>query len=120
MKPHSGHAFNPRPVLISSPSRSGALCRAGRPRLSAQAKSFYWERFDVDVEVLPNGDLIVTENQTLNFSGGTFRAGFRTIPTGRAGNNDGLDNFEVLEGTSATPRTARSSRIRSTSTRWAI
>jgi hypothetical protein len=68
------------------------------PDAHAQAKSFYWERFDVDVEVLPNGDLIVTENQTLNFSGGTFRNGFRTIPTGRAGNNDGIDSFEVMEG----------------------
>ncbi len=68
------------------------------PDAHAQAKSFYWERFDVDVEVQPNGDLIVTENQTLNFSGGAFTAGFRTVPTGRAGNNDGLDSFEVTEG----------------------
>jgi hypothetical protein len=68
------------------------------PAADAQTKSFYWERFDVDVEVLPNGDLIVTENQTLHFSGGTFSAGFRTVPVGRAGNNDGIDSVEVLEG----------------------
>ncbi|MDT8307759.1 MAG: DUF2207 domain-containing protein [Anaerolineae bacterium] len=68
------------------------------PEASAQAKSFYWERFDVDIQVLENGDLIVTENQTLTFSGGTFSAGFRTIPTGSAGNNDGIDRVEVTEG----------------------
>ena len=68
------------------------------PAAEAQSKQFYWERFDVDVEVLENGDLIVTENQTLSFSGAPFTAGFRSIPVDRNGNNDGIDGVEVIEG----------------------
>lgn len=68
------------------------------PAAEAQSKQFYWERFDVDIEVLENGDLIVTENQTLNFSGAPFTAGFRSIPVDRNGNNDGIDGVEVIEG----------------------
>src|SRR5690606_11559488 len=65
---------------------------------SAQVKTYYWERLDVDVQVQENGDLLVTERQVLNFSGAPFSFGFREIPTGNNGNNDGVDNFSVQEG----------------------
>jgi uncharacterized membrane protein YgcG len=65
---------------------------------SAQTKSYYWERFDVDVEVLENGDLLVTEHQALTFSGEPFTFGFRSVPTGRNGNNDGISDVTVREG----------------------
>lgn len=68
------------------------------PAVDAQSKQFFWERFDVDVQVLENGDLIVTENQTINFSGAPFTFGYRAIPIARNGNNDGIDSVEVLEG----------------------
>lgn len=68
------------------------------PAVGAQSKQYFWERFDVDIQVLENGDLIVTENQTLNFSGAPFTFGYRAIPIGRSGNNDGIDSVEVLEG----------------------
>lgn len=64
----------------------------------AQTKTFYWERFDVDITLLENGSLRVVETQTINFSGGTFSFGFGTIPYGRAGNNDGITDIEVREG----------------------
>lgn len=64
----------------------------------AQTKTFYWERFDVDITLLENGNLRVVETQTLHFSGGTFSFGFGTIPLGRAGNNDGITDIEVREG----------------------
>ncbi|MDX1662217.1 MAG: DUF2207 domain-containing protein [Candidatus Promineifilaceae bacterium] len=64
----------------------------------AQVKQFYWDRFDVDVEVLENGDLLVSEYQTIVFSGAPFTFGFRGIPTGRAGNNDGISDVTVIEG----------------------
>lgn len=65
---------------------------------SAQTKTFYWERFDVDVQVQDNGDLLVTERQVLRFSGAPFTFGYRNIPSGRNGNNDGIDQFTVREG----------------------
>ncbi len=65
---------------------------------SAQTKSYHWERFDVDIEVLENGDLLVTEHQALNFSGDPFTFGFRSIPIGRNGNNDGITDVTVREG----------------------
>lgn len=65
---------------------------------SAQTKSFYWERYDVDITLLDNGDLRVVEEQTLNFSGEPFTFGYATIPTGRDGGNDGLEDVTVSEG----------------------
>ncbi|HSM56407.1 MAG TPA: DUF2207 domain-containing protein [Candidatus Sulfomarinibacteraceae bacterium] len=66
--------------------------------VSAQSKQYFWERFDVDVQVLENGDLFVTEHQTLYFSGEPFTFGYRTVPTGRWGNNDGISDVSVREG----------------------
>lgn len=65
---------------------------------SAQVKSFYWEEFDVNMTLLPNGDVNVVEAQTLVFSGGTFTFGFRTIPVGVEGQNDGIIVHGVREG----------------------
>lgn len=65
---------------------------------SAQSKSFYWEDWVVEMTVLENGDMLVTESQTLNFSGAPFTFGFRAIPTGSAGNNDGITDVSVREG----------------------
>lgn len=65
---------------------------------SAQVKSFYWDRFDVDIQVQENGELLVTERQVLNFSGAPYTFGYRNIPIGRNGNNDGIDGFAVREG----------------------
>ena len=65
---------------------------------SAQSKSFYWERFDANMTLLVNGDIQVSERQTLVFSGGSFTFGFRTIPTGSEGQNDGIEIQAVREG----------------------
>jgi uncharacterized membrane protein YgcG len=64
----------------------------------AQTKSYYWDRLDVDIQVLENGNLLVTEQQSLNFSGAPFTFGFRTVPTGSNGNNDGISQVSVSEG----------------------
>lgn len=53
------------------------------PLTYAQAKSFYWERFEVDLTVLPNGDIRVVETQVINFTQGEFREGFATIDLDR-------------------------------------
>lgn len=61
----------------------------------AQAKSLYWKRFDVDVTVLPNGDLRVVETQEIVFLGGPFHYGYATIPGDRL---EGITDIEVWEG----------------------
>lgn len=42
----------------------------------AQTKQFYWDGYDVLIELQPNGDLHVVETQSLAFSGGTFTFGY--------------------------------------------
>ncbi|MCA9944153.1 MAG: DUF2207 domain-containing protein [Anaerolineales bacterium] len=65
---------------------------------AAQTKSFYWERFDVDITLLENGDMIIEETQVLNFSGEPFTFGYGTILTGSAGNNDDIYDIQLREG----------------------
>ncbi len=68
---------------------------------AAQTQTYFWEQFNVDVEVLENGDLRVTEQQVLNFGGAPFSFGFREIPTGFSGRNDGISDVSVTEGATA-------------------
>lgn len=65
---------------------------------AAQTKSFYWERFDVDMTLLENGDMVIEETQVLNFSGAPFTFGYGTILTGSAGNNDDIYDIQLREG----------------------
>lgn len=74
------------------------LFLATSQRSHAQSKTFYWERFDVDISVLENGALRIVETQTLSFSGDTFSFGFRGVPVGNNGNNDGIVDISVSEG----------------------
>src|SRR5262245_34046373 len=46
----------------------------------AQDKTLYWQRYDVNLEVQPNGDMLVEESQEIVFTSGTFTFGFATIP----------------------------------------
>lgn len=60
----------------------GFLCCALFFTLAAQVdKSYRAERFDVDVDVRPDGSLLVNETVTFNFSGGPFSFVFRELPT---------------------------------------
>jgi uncharacterized membrane protein YgcG len=65
---------------------------------AAQTKSFYWERFDVEMTLLENGDIQVVETQVLNFSGESFTFGYGSILTGSVGNNDAISNIALREG----------------------
>lgn len=58
------------------------------------AKSVVAERMDVDVTVLPNGDINVIQIQQIKFQGGPFREGFQTI---RLKNSDGVTNITLSE-----------------------
>ncbi len=68
------------------------------PSAVAQTKTFHWVDWDIDMVLQPDGRLAVTETQTLNFIGEPFSFGFRSIPVGRQGNNDGISNVSVREG----------------------
>ncbi|NIV29864.1 MAG: DUF2207 domain-containing protein, partial [Anaerolineae bacterium] len=61
----------------------------------AQSKSLYWERFDVNITVLPNGDFVVEEVQEITFTSGEFHFGYRNIPMGRLGD---ITDVQVWEG----------------------
>lgn len=75
-----------------------ALLLTLAPSSHAQTKSFNWNDWNIDIVMQPDGSLDVTETQTLNFLGEPFSFGFRSIPTGRQGNNDGITNVAVREG----------------------
>jgi len=46
---------------------------------TAQSKSLYWERFDVDMNVNVDGTFDVVETQEIQFTQGSFTYGFRSI-----------------------------------------
>lgn len=55
----------------------------------AQEKSLVWERFDVAINVKPDGSFTVAEQQRIHFTQGAFRFGTREIP---------IRNFDRLDG----------------------
>lgn len=65
---------------------------------SAQTKTYFWEQFDVDITLQENGDLLISETQTLLFDGAPFTFGFREIPINAYGRNDGIIFTGVREG----------------------
>lgn len=62
--------------------------------VEAQSKTLVWEQFDVFLNVLPNGDLRVTERQTIQFTSGTFTFGFAVIPLDKT---EGIVDISVSE-----------------------
>ena len=62
--------------------------------VTAQTRSIVWQRWDVDIVVTSDGDLLITETQAIEFRGGPFREGFREIPNNFT---EGITNFNVYE-----------------------
>ncbi|MEW6180480.1 MAG: CPBP family glutamic-type intramembrane protease [Chloroflexota bacterium] len=56
----------------------------------AAAKSYSAERFDVEIQVQPNGDLLVTETVVFHFEGGPFTFAFREV------SKNELDRLEFI------------------------
>ncbi|MGD8998748.1 MAG: DUF2207 domain-containing protein, partial [Anaerolineae bacterium] len=61
----------------------------------AQTQTLHWERFDVNITVLENGDFVVEEIQEIAFTSGQFRFGYRNIPMDRL---EDITDVEVQEG----------------------
>lgn len=57
----------------------------------AQEKTLYWDRWDVDITIHPDGTFRVVEQQTIEFTSGTFQFGTRGIETSR------LDRISAVE-----------------------
>jgi uncharacterized membrane protein YgcG len=60
----------------------------------AQSKTLFWDHYDVILNILANGDLLVVERQEITFTAGTFTYGYAVIPTGRT---EGIDSIGVSE-----------------------
>jgi uncharacterized membrane protein len=60
----------------------------------AAARSLYWERYDVTLDVHEDGSFTVTEDQVIAFVGGSFSEGYAVIPLSRV---EDLRNIQVFE-----------------------
>ncbi len=60
----------------------------------AQDKTLVWDRFDVTIQVQPDGTFDVCETQAINFTNGTFTFGYRSIP---ANNLEQITNWSVTD-----------------------
>jgi hypothetical protein len=58
------------------------------------AQSVAWPRYDVDLVLQPDGSLVVTESQTIDFRG-SFHEGFRAVPLDRT---TGITDVSVTDG----------------------
>lgn len=88
-----------RSFLLTIPFLALFLCLSllTHSTLFAQDQSLYWERYDVEIEVRPDGTFRVIEHNQINFTSGTFRFGARSIPTERL---VGIDELKVtFDGT---------------------
>ncbi|KAL6063391.1 hypothetical protein QOT17_011545 [Balamuthia mandrillaris] len=76
-------------------------CQARRSKSSGPPKRFLWKNVAVDISLTPEGDLDVVERHLIDFYQGTFRFGYRKIPFGYGGRNDGIERMHVFEGSKA-------------------
>jgi uncharacterized membrane protein YgcG len=74
----------------------------------AQDKSLYWQRYDVNITVQQNSDMLVEEIQQIAFTSGTFRFGFAAIPLDRVERITDVEVSEIINGVER-PYTPRSS-----------
>lgn len=70
----------------------------------AQDKSLYWQRYDVNLTVQLNSDMLVEEIQQIRFTSGVFRFGFASIPTDRV---EAITDVSVSELTETGERAYR-------------
>lgn len=64
----------------------------------AQEKTLYWQRYDVNLAVQSNSDILVEETQQIVFTSGTFTFGFAAIPLDRVERITDLQLSEIING----------------------
>ncbi|MFC2050938.1 DUF2207 domain-containing protein [Chloroflexota bacterium] len=62
---------------------------------AASYRVYHYDFINVDIKILENSDLQISEAQAFVFTSGDFHYGFRWIPTDRL---ESIDNVEVWEG----------------------
>jgi uncharacterized membrane protein len=65
----------------------------------AQDQTLYWNRYDVNLAVQPNSDILVEEIQEIVFTSGTFRFGYAAIPLDRVEDITDIRVAEIIDGT---------------------
>jgi uncharacterized protein (TIGR04222 family) len=87
------------------------LCIFAVP-VSAQedSKNLVWERFDVNLNVQPDGRMLVTETQRIRYLSGQWENGGRTIPLGRVDRISGVQVSEVGPGGQVTRLATKTAR----------
>lgn len=70
------------------------LLLSGGEQAAAQGKSLHWDRYDVTIDVNPDGSYQVTEDQDISFDQGYFSEGFAVIPLGRV---EEIRNVQLAE-----------------------
>ncbi|MBC8274021.1 MAG: DUF2207 domain-containing protein, partial [Chloroflexi bacterium] len=63
--------------------------------LAASYRVYHYDSINVDIKILENSDLQISETQAFVFTSGDFHYGFRWIPTDRL---ESIGNVEVWEG----------------------
>jgi uncharacterized membrane protein YgcG len=64
----------------------------------AQDKTLFWDRYDVNLNVQQNSDMLVEEIQKIEFTSGTFRFGFAAIPLDRVETITEVSMAEIIDG----------------------
>ncbi|MBI1879373.1 MAG: DUF2207 domain-containing protein, partial [Chloroflexi bacterium] len=62
----------------------------------AQTKTLVWQRYDVNLTVQQNADILVEETQEIRFTSGTFTFGFAAIPLDRVERITDLQVSEIV------------------------
>ncbi len=79
------------------------------PQVGAQDQSLYWNRWDVEIDLLTNGDMRVVETHEVTFTSGQFRFGYLTIDMSRLENisdvSVAVDGYALRYSSMQTPGT---------------
>jgi uncharacterized membrane protein YgcG len=74
------------------------LLLPGLNTVQAQEKTLYWQRYDVNLDVQTNSDILVEETQQIVLTSGTFTFGFAAIPLDRVERITDLQVSEIING----------------------
>ena len=82
-------------VLVFLVAMLLSLVSGNNIALAQESKTFEWQRLDVDLSVLQNGDIRVVEKNVIRFTSGRFTFGYRDIKQDRL---TGITDIKVTEG----------------------